>query len=78
MKPSAKVQHWKEAYHVRLVEKTLRGFHGLASAQCRSPCQIEARHLLFGDMPAVPNLTPDDVAHITAYIRAQQRRVGIQ
>ena len=24
------------------------------------------------------NLTPDDVAHITAYIRAQQRRVGIQ
>ena len=35
-------------------------------------------HWNFGDMAPVPGLTPDDVAHITAYVRAEQRKVGIQ
>ena len=25
-----------------------------------------------------PGVTPDDVAHITAYVRAEQRKVGIR
>ena len=36
-----------------------------------------AHHWKFGDMAPVPGVTPDDVAHITAYVREQQRRVGI-
>jgi mono/diheme cytochrome c family protein len=37
-----------------------------------------AHHWKFGDMAPVPGLTPDDVAHITAFIRFEQRKVGIQ
>ena len=39
---------------------------------------VRAHHWQFGDMAAVPGLTPDDVAHITAFIRTEQRKVGIQ
>jgi mono/diheme cytochrome c family protein len=35
-------------------------------------------HWNFGDMPPVPGLDPDDVAHLTAFVRAEQRKVGIQ
>lgn len=35
-------------------------------------------HWNFGDMPPVPGLSADDVAHITAYVRAEQRKVGIR
>lgn len=35
-------------------------------------------HWNFGDMPPVPDLSPDDVAHITAHVRAEQRKVGIR
>lgn len=35
-------------------------------------------HWNFGDMAPVPGLTPDDVAHITAYVRGEQRRAGIR
>ena len=37
-----------------------------------------AHHWKFGDMQPVPGLTPDDVAHITAYVRNEQRKAGIQ
>lgn len=37
-----------------------------------------AHHWQFGDMKPVPAMTPDDVAHITAYVRAIQRKAGIQ
>jgi len=37
-----------------------------------------AHHWKFGDMKPVPGLTPDDVAHITAYVRAEQRRADIR
>lgn len=37
-----------------------------------------AHHWQFGDMKPVPDLTPDDVAHITAYVRAEQRKAGIR
>lgn len=35
-------------------------------------------HWHFGDMPAVPNLTPEDVGHIIAFIRKRQRDAGIE
>lgn len=38
---------------------------------------VRAHHWKFGDMAPVPAMTPDDVAHITAFIRAEQRKVGI-
>lgn len=37
-----------------------------------------AHHWKFGDMQPVPGLTPDEVAHITAYVRSEQRRAGIR
>jgi hypothetical protein len=29
-------------------------------------------------MKAIPGLSADDVAHITAYVRAEQRKAGIR
>lgn len=39
---------------------------------------VRAHHWQFGDMKPVPAVTPDDVAHITAYVRAEQSKAGIQ
>lgn len=39
---------------------------------------VRAHHWQFGDMAPVPQVNPDDVAHITAYVRAEQRKVGIR
>lgn len=39
---------------------------------------VRAHHWRFGDMKPVPAVTPDDVAHITAYIRSEQRKAGIR
>lgn len=39
---------------------------------------VRAHHWQFGDMAPVPQVTPDDVAHITAYVRAEQRKIGIR
>jgi hypothetical protein len=39
---------------------------------------VRAHHWKFGDMAPVKGVTPDDVAHVTAYVRAEQRKVGIQ
>lgn len=39
---------------------------------------VRAHHWRFGDMKPVPGLTPDDVAHIIAYVRAEQRKAGIR
>lgn len=52
--------------------------HGDAAFQLAVRNGVRAHHWNFGDMKPVAGLTPDDVAHITAYIRAQQRRIGIQ
>lgn len=38
----------------------------------------QQHHWKFGDMKPVPGVTPDDVAHITAYVRGEQRKVGIR
>ena len=39
---------------------------------------VRAHHWQFGDMAPVPQVTPDEVAHITAHVRIAQRKVGIQ
>ena len=35
-------------------------------------------HWNFGDMAPVKEVTPDDVAHIIAYVRFEQRKAGIR
>jgi Cytochrome c. len=52
--------------------------HGDVAFQLAVKNGVRAHHWKFGDMLPVPGLTPDSVAHITAFIRAEQRRVGIQ
>ena len=51
--------------------------HGDVAFQLAVKNGVRAHHWHFGDMKAVPGLTPDHVAHITAFIRAEQRKVGI-
>lgn len=51
--------------------------HGDASFQMAAKHGVRAHHWQFGDMKPVPAVTPDDVAHITAYVRMEQRKVGI-
>jgi mono/diheme cytochrome c family protein len=51
--------------------------HGDAAFQLAAKSGVRAHHWQFGDMKPVPAVTPDDVAHITAHIRAEQRKVGI-
>jgi mono/diheme cytochrome c family protein len=39
---------------------------------------VRAHRWQVGDMAPVPQATPHDVAHITAYVRTEQRKVGIR
>ena len=52
--------------------------HGDPAFQMAVSKGVRAHHWQFGDMPPVPGVTPDDVAHITAFIRMEQRKVGIR
>ena len=52
--------------------------HGDAAFQMAAKYGVTAHHWRFGNMPAIATVTPDDVAHITAYIRQVQRQSGIQ
>lgn len=52
--------------------------HSDAAFQLAVASGVRAHHWEFGDMAPVPGLAPDEVAHITAYIRMHQRRVGIR
>ncbi len=52
--------------------------HADAAFQLAVANGVRAHHWKFGDMAPVKGVTPDDVAHITAYVRAEQRKVGIQ
>lgn len=52
--------------------------HGDAAFQMAAKHGVRAHHWQFGDMKPVPAVTPDDVAHITAYVRMAQRKVGIR
>lgn len=52
--------------------------HGDAAFQLAARNGVRAHHWPYGDMAPVPKVTPDDVSHITAYVRVEQRKVGIQ
>jgi len=52
--------------------------HGDIAFQLAAKNGVRAHHWQFGDMKPVPAVTPDEVAHITAYIRAAQRKAGIR
>ncbi len=52
--------------------------HGDVAFQLAVKNGVRAHHWKFGDMLPVPGVSPDSVAHITAFIRAEQRRVDIQ
>lgn len=52
--------------------------HGDPAFQMAVGRGVRAHHWQFGDMPPIPGVTPDDVAHITAFIRMEQRKVGIR
>lgn len=51
--------------------------HGDASFQMAVKFGTRAHHWKFGDMKPVQGVTPDEVAHITAYIRQRQQQAGI-
>jgi mono/diheme cytochrome c family protein len=52
--------------------------HGDAAFQIAVKHGTRQHHWSFGDMKPVPGVTPDEVAHITAYVRAEQRKAGIR
>jgi len=52
--------------------------HADASFQLAARNGVRAHHWPFGDMAPVPQVSTDEVAHITAYVRAEQRKVGIR
>ncbi len=52
--------------------------HGDAAFQMAVKYGVRAHHWKFGDMPPVAGVSPDDVAHITAYVRHSQRQIGIR
>jgi mono/diheme cytochrome c family protein len=52
--------------------------HGDAAFQMAVKNGSRAHHWGFGDMKPVGGLSPDQVAHITAFVRATQRQAGIR
>ena len=38
---------------------------------------VRAHHWRFGDMKPLPEVSPESVGHIVSYLRAEQRKVGI-
>jgi len=52
--------------------------HADAAFQLAVKNGVRAHHWKFGDMAPVKGVVPDEVAHITAYVRARQRQAGIE
>ena len=52
--------------------------HSDISFQRAAKYGVRAHHWPFGNMPAVPTVTEDDVTKITAYVRELQRANGIE
>jgi len=51
--------------------------HGDPAYQIAVKYGVRQHHWRFGDMPPVPGLTPEDVGHITAYVRREQKKAGL-
>lgn len=39
---------------------------------------VRSHHWKFGDMKPMPDVSPEDVGHITSYVREMQRNAGIK
>jgi hypothetical protein len=39
---------------------------------------VKQHHWQFGDMPPQPNISPEEMGHIIAWVRQEQRRAGIK
>lgn len=62
-----------------LVDQTYRpSHHGDLVFHMAVKNGARQHHWGFGDMPPVPGLSPEDVGHIIAYVRAEQRKAGIR
>jgi mono/diheme cytochrome c family protein len=62
-----------------LVDKTYRpGHHGDMVFHFAVSKGTKQHHWHFGDMPPVPNLSPEDVGNIIAYVRLEQKKAGIK
>lgn len=67
------------AYGPPLVDKVYRASHHADIAfHWAVKDGVKQHHWNFGDMPPVSNVSPEEVGHIIAYIRQQQRISGIQ
>ncbi|MCL4798927.1 MAG: c-type cytochrome [Burkholderiales bacterium] len=51
--------------------------HGDAAYQIAVRNGVRQHHWRFGDMPPVPGLTPEDVGHIIAFVRREQKKAGL-
>lgn len=56
----------------------LASHHSDIAFQLAAKYGTRQHHWTFGDMAPVAAVTPDDVAHITAYVRDAQRKAGIR
>lgn len=62
-----------------LVHKTYKpGHHPDTAFHLAVKNGVRQHHWHFGHMPPVEGLTPEEVEHVVAYIRQEQRRAGIQ
>ena len=52
--------------------------HGDATFLRAAQQGVRAHHWIFGNMPKIEDVTPDDVKDITRYVRWLQRQAGIQ
>jgi mono/diheme cytochrome c family protein len=51
--------------------------HGDAAFQRAAANGVKAHHWQFGDMPKIDTVNPEDVDHITQYVRWLQKEAGI-
>jgi hypothetical protein len=51
--------------------------HGDAAFQRAAANGVKAHHWQFGDMPKIDAVKPEDVDHITKYVRWLQKQAGI-
>lgn len=62
-----------------LVDRTYRpGHHGDMVFHFAVSRGVKQHHWHFGDMPTIPDLSPEDIGHIIAYVRLQQKKAGIK
>ena len=62
-----------------LINQTYRpGHHGDMVFHFAVSKGAKQHHWHFGDMPPVSGLSPEDVGHIIAYVRNEQRKAGVR